>query len=61
MYWTFGVIYLVLTVFFVADVIRNPELTSGGKALWILALVFVPVLAWAVYGLYRIRQGRGLA
>jgi hypothetical protein len=48
-------------VVFIADVVRNPALSTGGKALWILALVFVPVLAWAVYGIFRLRQSRGLA
>ena len=60
MYWTLGIIYIVLAVAFIADVIRNPELTPGGKALWILALLFVPVVAWVVYGIFRLRQSRGL-
>lgn len=60
MYWTLGIIYIVLAVVFIADVIRNPELTAGGKALWILALIFVPVVAWVVYGIFRLRQSRGL-
>ena len=60
MYFAFGAIYIVLSVFFVADVVRNPALTGAGKVLWILALLFVPVLAWIVYGIYRMRQSRGL-
>jgi hypothetical protein len=59
-YWTFGIIYLVLSIAFIADVLRNPALSGGGKALWILALLLVPVLAWLVYGIWRIRQSRGL-
>jgi hypothetical protein len=59
-YFGLGIIYLVLTVFFVADVLRNPDLTGGGKALWILALVLVPALSWIVYGIWRMRQSRGL-
>ena len=31
-----------------------------GKALWILALLVVPVFAWVVYGIWRMRQSRGL-
>ena len=60
MYFAFGAIYIVLSVFFVADVVRNPALTGAGKVLWILALLFVPVLAWIVYGIFRMRQSRGL-
>jgi hypothetical protein len=60
MYWTLGIIYIVLTVAFVADVLRNPALTGTGKALWIVALVLVPVLAWLAYGIVRLRQSRGL-
>jgi hypothetical protein len=60
MYWTFAVIYFVLTVVFIADVVRNTALTVAGKALWILALVLVPVLAWLVYGIWRLRESRGL-
>lgn len=60
MYFGAIAIYVVLSVFFIADVLRNPELTTGGKGLWILALLLVPVLAWLVYGIWRMRQSRGL-
>jgi len=59
-YWTFFVIYVVLTIAFAVDVVRNPELTVAGKVLWILALLLAPVLAWLVYGIWRLRQSRGL-
>ena len=62
---TFGLlaIYIVLSVVFIADVLRQPatELTTTGKVLWILALIFAPVLAWLVYGAWRLRRQRGLA
>jgi hypothetical protein len=58
MYWTLGIIYIVLTVAFIADVLRNPALTGAGKALWIVALVLLPVLAWLVYGIIRLRHLR---
>jgi hypothetical protein len=61
MYWTLGIIYVVLSIAFIVDVLRNPALTVGGKALWILALLVVPVFAWVVYGIWRMRQSRGLA
>ncbi len=62
MYATFFVIYAALSVVFVADVLRQPAtaLSGIGKALWILALLFVPVFAWVVYAIWRMRQSRGL-
>jgi len=59
-YFAFAAIYVVLCVVFIADVIRNRALSGAGKALWILALVFIPVFAWVVYGFWRMRQSRGL-
>jgi heme/copper-type cytochrome/quinol oxidase subunit 2 len=62
-YATFFVIYAALSVVFIADVLRQPAtaLSGVGKALWILALIFVPVFAWVIYGIWRMRQSRGLA
>ncbi|HEU5262997.1 MAG TPA: PLDc N-terminal domain-containing protein [Gaiellaceae bacterium] len=62
MYFGFLAIYLVLSVFFIADVLRQPAtaLSGAGKALWIVALLFVPVFAWIVYGIWRMRRSRGL-
>jgi hypothetical protein len=61
-YFAFAVIYIVLCVVFIADVLRQPAsaLSGAGKALWILALLVVPVFAWVVYGFWRMRQSRGL-
>ena len=61
-YFGFAVIYLALSVFFIADVLRQPAtaLSGVGKALWIVALLLVPVFAWVVYGIWRMRQSRGL-
>lgn len=63
MYFAFAVIYLALSIVFIADVLRQPSiaLSGAGKALWILALLLVPVFAWVVYGIWRMRQSRGLA
>ena len=60
MYFAFAAIYLVLCAVFVIDVLRQPAsaLSGTGKALWILALVFVPILAWIVYGFWRIQRSR---
>jgi hypothetical protein len=61
-YWGGFAIYIVLSIFFIADVLRQPstELSVAGKVLWILALLVVPVFAWIVYGIWRMRQQRGL-
>ena len=63
MYFAFAAIYVVLSIVFIADVLRQPAtaLSGAGKALWILALLLVPVFAWVVYGIWRMRQSRGLA
>jgi hypothetical protein len=62
-YFAFAAIYVVLSVVFIVDVLRQPStaLSRAGKALWIVALLVVPVLAWIVYGIWRMRQSRGLA
>jgi hypothetical protein len=62
-YFGFLVIYIVLSVVFIADVVRQPPtvLSGAGKALWIVALLVVPVLAWVIYGIWRMRQSRGLS
>ena len=61
MYFAFAIIYIALSVAFIADVLRQPAtaLSGAGKALWILALLLVPVFAWVVYGIWRMRQSRG--
>ena len=62
MYFAFAIIYIALSVVFIADVLRQPStnLSGAGKVLWILALLLVPVFAWVVYGIWRMRQSRGL-
>jgi Phospholipase_D-nuclease N-terminal len=60
MYFAFAVIYVVLVAIFVIDVLRQPAtaLSGVGKALWIVAVLVVPIFAWIVYGFWRIRQTR---
>ena len=60
MYFALAAIYIVLEIFFIADVLRNRALTGAGKVLWIVALLVVPVFSWIVYGFWRMRQSRGL-
>ena len=60
MYFAFAAIYVVLSIAFIVDVLRQPPsaLSGAGKALWILALLVVPLFAWIVYGLWRIKRSR---
>ena len=60
MYFALFFIYLALSIAFIADVLRQPStaLSGVGKALWILALLAVPVFAWIVYGTWRLRRTR---
>jgi hypothetical protein len=53
-------IYAVLSVVFIVDVLRQPEtaLSGAGKGLWIAAILLVPILAWLVYGFWRIQRSR---
>ena len=62
MYFAFAVIYIALSIFFIAVVLRQPAsaLSGAGKVLWIVALLSVPIFAWLVYGIWRMRQSRGL-
>jgi hypothetical protein len=59
-YFAFAALYLVLEIVFIVDVIRQPAtaLSTGGKVLWIIALLLVPIFAWLVYGFWRIKQSR---
>jgi hypothetical protein len=63
MYYFVGgaLIYLALSVVFIADVLRNRRLTSGERIGWIAALILAPIFAWPIYGIVRMRQKRGLA
>jgi Phospholipase_D-nuclease N-terminal len=49
-YFAFAAIYVVLSIAFIVDVLRQPPsaLSGVGKALWILALLLVPLFAWIV-------------
>ena len=60
MYFAFAALYVVLEIFFIVDVIRQPStaLSTAGKVLWVVALLLVPIFAWIVYGFWRIRQSR---
>jgi hypothetical protein len=53
-FWTILFIALWATVLFllvwiVADIFRSPDLGGGAKALWLLAVIFVPLLGSVGY------------
>jgi len=57
----FGIaIYVLVVFFFIVDVVRQRALSGAAKALWIVALLLVPVIGIVGYGLWRMRQSRGL-
>ena len=43
------VAYLLVLFQIVADLFRNTEMGGGSKALWIIGLIFVPMLTAVVY------------
>ncbi|MGB4335790.1 MAG: PLDc N-terminal domain-containing protein [Chromatiaceae bacterium] len=52
------VAYLIVLFHIVVDLFRDPELGGGYKALWIIGLLFIPVLTLLLYLLTR---GGGMA
>ncbi|MCG6897446.1 MAG: SHOCT domain-containing protein, partial [Thiocapsa sp.] len=52
------VAYLIILFHIVVDLFRDPELTGGYKALWLIGLLLVPFLTALVYVLAR---GKGMA
>lgn len=57
-YSFFFVAYLMVLLQVVGDLVRDKELSGWWKALWIIFLIFVPVLTALVY---LIARGRGMA
>lgn len=49
--------YLVVLFHIVVDLFRDTEMGGGSKVLWIIGLIFVPVLTSLLYILFR---GRGM-
>ena len=52
------VAYLLILFQIVADLFRDSELGGGSKALWLIGLIFVPVLTAIIY---IIARGKGMA
>ena len=40
-------IWLVISVF--VDILRNPELSGGGRALWAIVVIFLPFIGVFMY------------
>jgi nitrate reductase NapE component len=52
------VAYLIVLFHIISDLFRSQEVGGFGKALWMLGLIFVPILT-ALF--YLLRHGRGMA
>jgi hypothetical protein len=52
------VAYLIVLFHVVVDLFRDAELAGGYKALWLIALIFLPLLTALVYVIAR---GKGMA
>ncbi|ANF32455.1 hypothetical protein A0130_12910 [Leifsonia xyli] len=58
-FWIFAFVAFLMLLFLVlVDLFRDPSLNGWWKALWVIFLVFFPVLAVLVY---LIARGRGMA
>jgi Short C-terminal domain/Phospholipase_D-nuclease N-terminal len=57
-WWFFFVAYLMVLFQIFGDLFRDDELGGVAKALWVLVLVFFPVIAALVY---LIARGKGMA
>ncbi|KQX05597.1 MULTISPECIES: SHOCT domain-containing protein [unclassified Leifsonia] len=56
--WAFAYIaYLFVLIYILADIFRDKTLHGGFKALWIIAMVFLPFVTAVVY---LIARGRGM-
>jgi ABC-type multidrug transport system fused ATPase/permease subunit len=54
----FFIAYLIIMFQVVVDLFRDTELGGGSKVLWVIGLIFVPVVTAIVY---IIARGRGMA
>jgi Short C-terminal domain len=57
--WGFFFVYFLMILFqIIGDLFRDRDLSGWSKALWIIALVFIPFLSMLIYLVVR---GRGMA
>ncbi|MCX7892439.1 MAG: SHOCT domain-containing protein [Burkholderiales bacterium] len=52
------VAYLLILFQILVDLFRDPDLGGGAKAIWLIALIFLPMLTALIYVIAR---GRGMA
>jgi ABC-type multidrug transport system fused ATPase/permease subunit len=52
------VAYIMVMFHIIVDLFRDPDLGGGAKALWIVALIFLPIITALVY---LVARGRGMA
>jgi len=50
--------YLMVMFHIIADIFRDHQLGGGGKALWIIGLIFLPIITALIY---LIARGKGMA
>ena len=62
LWWTFGILVMVAYFFvlfrIIMDIFRDKSLGGWAKALWLIALIFLPVVTALVYVIAR---GKGMA
>lgn len=61
MYFFLIAMYVLVVFFFVVDVLRQHALSGAVKALCIVGFFVLPVVSLIVYGIWRMRQDRGLS
>lgn len=54
----FFIAYLIIMFQIVVDLFRDDELGGGSKVLWVIGLIFLPVLTALIY---IVTRGRGMA
>ena len=48
-FWLLGVVSVVLAIAALISVFRNPDLSGGSKALWVLVILIFPLFGSLVY------------